>query len=40
LYGWTRREAEQRLNKMRKWIKDWLDKSMDLILKIIKQERI
>jgi aminopeptidase N len=34
LDGWVRREAEVSVNKMRKWIKDWLEKPMDLILKI------
>ncbi|HKG89948.1 MAG TPA: hypothetical protein VKA95_16640 [Nitrososphaeraceae archaeon] len=28
------REAEVSVNKVRKWIKDWLDKPMNLILKI------
>ena len=32
------REAEVSVNKVRKWIKDWLDKPMNLILKIREEE--
>jgi aminopeptidase N len=39
LDGWVRREAEVSVNKMKKWIKDWLDKPMDLILKIREEEK-
>jgi aminopeptidase N len=38
LDGWVRREAEVSVNKMRKWIKNWLDKPMNLILKIREEE--
>ena len=39
LDGWVRREAEVSINKMKKWIKDWLDKPMDQILKIREEEK-
>ena len=39
LDGWVRREAEVSLNKMRKWIKDWLDKPLDLVVSIREEER-
>jgi hypothetical protein len=39
LDGWVRREAEVSVNKMRKWIKDWLEKPMDLVLKIREEEK-
>jgi aminopeptidase N len=39
LDGWVRREAEVSLNKIRKSIKDWVDKPMDVIVKIREQEK-
>jgi aminopeptidase N len=39
LDGWVRREAEVSLNKMRKWIRDWLDKPLDLVISIREEER-
>ena len=39
LDGWVRKEAELSVKKMRKWIIDWLEKPMDLILRTRNEEK-